>query len=61
MMLDDRLTALESKVTELEGQVSAMSVQTLSETPAPSGYATSKYSVEEMDSLLDYVMSLMES
>lgn len=52
---------LQSKVTQLEDQVATLSVQALSETTAPSGYATSKYSVEEIDALLDYVASIKPS
>lgn len=37
-----------------------LSLQTLENEPAPSGYATSKYSVEEMDALLDKVAALDE-
>lgn len=46
---------MEERVAQLEAQVAAMSVQTLAEDTGPSGYATSKYSVEEMDALLDKV------
>lgn len=49
---------MEERVAQLEAQVAAMSVQTLSEDTRPSGYATSKYSVEEMDALLDKVAAM---
>lgn len=43
------------QVAQLEEQVAALSVQALAAETAPSGYAKSKYSVEEMDALLDKV------
>lgn len=46
---------MEERIAWLEEQVAALSVQTLADTAAPSGYANSKYSVEEMDALLDKV------
>lgn len=49
---------MEERVVQLEAQVAAMSVQTLAEDTGPSGYATSKYSVEEMDALLDKVAAM---
>lgn len=49
---------MEDRVAQLEQQVAAMSVQTLAEDTGPSGYATSKYSVEEMDALLDKVAAM---
>ena len=49
---------IEERVAQLEAQVAAMSVQTLSEDTGPSGYSTSKYSVEEMDALLDKVTAM---
>lgn len=51
---------LQAKVAQLEEQVAALSVQTLADSTAPSGYATSKYSVEEMDALLDKVAAMSE-
>lgn len=51
---------LEERVAQLEEQVAALSVQTISEDTGPSGYATSKYSVEEMDGLLDKVAAMNE-
>lgn len=51
---------LEERVVRLEAQVAEMSVQTLNEDTGPSGYATSKYSVEEMDALLDKVAAMDE-
>lgn len=53
--------SMEERVAQLEAQVAALSVQTLLEAPAPSGYATSKYSVEEIDALLDHVASIKPS
>lgn len=49
---------LQAKVAQLEEQVAALSVQTLAADAGPSGYATSKYSVEEMDALLDKVAAM---
>ena len=49
---------LQTQVTKLQEQVAALSVQALADTQAPSGYATSKYSVEEMDALLDKVAAM---
>ena len=49
---------MEERVAQLAEQVAALSVQTLADAPAPSGYATSKYSVEELDALLDKVAAL---
>ena len=49
---------LQAQVAELQAQVAALSVQTLAEDTGPSGYATSKYSVEEMDALLDKVAAM---
>lgn len=49
---------MEERVAQLEAQVAAMSVQTGAEDTGPSGYATSKYSVEEMDALLDKVAAM---
>jgi len=49
---------MEERVARLEDQVSALSVQVLAEDTGPSGYATSKYSVEEMDALLDKVAAM---
>lgn len=48
---------LQAKVAQLEEQVAALSVQAQA-TTEPNSYATSKYSVEEMDTLLDYVASI---
>lgn len=50
---------LQTKVAQLEEQVAALSVQAQADTPT--NYATSKYSVEEMDALLDYVASIKPS
>ena len=52
---------MEERVAQLEEQVATLSVQALSDTTAPNGYATSKYSVEEIDALLDKVAALPES
>lgn len=49
---------MEERVTQLEEQVATLSLQTLSADTGPSGYATSKYSVEEMDALLDKVAAM---
>lgn len=49
---------LQAQVAQLQEQMSALSMQTLSEDTGPSGYATSKYSVEEMDALLDKVAAM---
>ena len=49
---------VEERLTQLEAQMVALSVQTLAEDTGPSGYATSKYSVEEMDALLDKVSAM---
>jgi len=49
---------LQARVEQLQDQVAALSVQTLAEDTGPSGYATSKYSVEEMDALLDKVAAM---
>ena len=49
---------MEERVTRMEEQIAALSVQALADTPAPSGYATSKYSVEEIDALLDKVAAM---
>lgn len=49
---------MEERMAQLEARVAELSVQTLLEAPAPSGYATSKYSVEEIDALLDKVAAL---
>ena len=49
---------LEERVVMLESQMAEMSVRALSEDTGPSGYATSKYSVEEMDALLDKVAAM---
>lgn len=49
---------LQAQVAQIQEQVSALSMQTLSEDTGPSGYATSKYSVEEMDALLDKVAAM---
>lgn len=46
---------LEERVARLEQQVADLSLQTLEADAGPSGYAASKYSVEEMDVLLDKV------
>lgn len=51
--------SMEERVAQLEEQVAALSVQTLSEAAAPNGYATSKYSVEEIDALLDKVAAMV--
>lgn len=48
---------LQARVAQLEEQVAALSAQAQSSTE-PLNYATSKYSVEEMDALLDYVASI---
>lgn len=52
---------MEERVTQLEEKMAALSVQALSDATAPNGYATSKYSVEEIDALLDKVAALPES
>lgn len=49
---------LQAQVAALQEQVAALSVQTLAGDTGPSGYATSKYSVEEMDALLDKVSAM---
>lgn len=49
---------MEERIARLEEQVAALSVQTLADSGSPSGYATSKYSVEEMDALLDKVAAM---
>lgn len=49
---------LQAQVAALQEQVAALSVQTLAGDAGPSGYATSKYSVEEMDALLDKVAAM---
>ncbi len=49
---------LQAQVAKLQEQVAALSVRALSEDTGPSGYATSKYSVEEMDALLDKVAAM---
>jgi len=49
---------VEERVAQLEEQVAALSVRALADTPAPGGYATSKYSVEEIDALLDKVAAM---
>ena len=49
---------LQAQVAALQEQVAALSVQTLADDTGPSGYATSKYSVEEMDALLDKVAAM---
>ena len=49
---------LQAQVAQFQDQVAALSVQALAETPTPSGYATSKYSVEEIDALLDKVAAM---
>lgn len=49
---------LQARVEQLQDQVAALSVQALAEDAGPSGYATSKYSVEEMDALLDKVAAM---
>lgn len=51
---------LEERVTELEARVAALSVTTLEEESAPSGYYTSKYSGEEIDALLDKVAAMTQ-
>lgn len=47
----------EERIAQLEAQVAALSVQAQSSTE-PLNYATSKYSAEEIDALLDYVASI---
>ncbi len=47
----------EERIAQLEAQVAALSVQAQADA-APSSYATSKYSVEEMDALLDKVAAM---
>ena len=49
---------LQAQVAALQEQVAVLSVQTMAEDTGPSGYATSKYSVEEMDALLDKVAAM---
>lgn len=49
---------LQAQVAQLQEQVAVLSVQTLATDAGPSGYATSKYSVEEMDALLDKVAAM---
>lgn len=49
---------VEERVTQLEDQVAELSVQALAQAAAPSGYATSKYSLEEIDALLDKVAAM---
>lgn len=49
---------LQAQVADLQEQVAALSVQTLAGDAGPSGYATSKYSVEEIDALLDKVAAM---
>lgn len=49
---------LQAQVSALQEQVAALSVQALAADAGPSGYATSKYSVEEMDALLDKVAAM---
>lgn len=49
---------LQAQVAALQKQVAALSVQALAEDAGPSGYATSKYSVEELDALLDKVAAM---
>lgn len=49
---------MDERLSHLEEEVAALSVQALADTPAPSGYATSKYSVEELDALLDKVAAM---
>lgn len=51
----ERIAQLEATVATLQEQVSALSVQTQS---GESGYYTSKYSGEEIDSLLDIVAAM---
>lgn len=51
---------LEERVAMLEARVAEMSVQALSADTGPSGYATSRYSVEEMDAMLDKVAAMDE-
>lgn len=48
----------EERIEKLEEQVAALSIQALSDETAPSGYAASKYSVEEMDALLDKIAEM---
>lgn len=54
----------EERIAQLEAQVAALSEQISSPhgqarvTTAPVNYATSKYSLEEIDALLDYVASI---
>lgn len=48
---------LQARVAQLEEQAAALSAQAQSSTE-PLNYATSKYSVEEIDALLDYVASI---
>lgn len=50
---------MEERIAQLEAQVAALSVQAQAATPT--NYATSKYSVEELDALLDYVASIKPS
>lgn len=49
---------MEERVAQLEEQMAALSVRTMADDAGPSGYATSKYSVEEMDALLDKVAAM---
>ena len=49
---------LQAQVARLQEQVAALSVQTMAEDIGPSGYAASKYSVEEMDALRDKVAAM---
>lgn len=58
MTTEEKLAQLQGQVTALQEQVAALSVQAMSEDTAPSGYATSKYSVEEIDALLDKVAAM---
>ncbi|USF28074.1 hypothetical protein N510_003033 [Firmicutes bacterium ASF500] len=44
---------MEDRVTQLEEQTAALSVQALADARAPSGYYTSRYSGEQIDALLD--------
>lgn len=50
--LQAQVAALQEQVAALQEQVAALS------DTWPSGYATSKYSVEEMDALLDKVAAM---
>lgn len=50
MTLEQRVTALEEQVAVLRAAIE--------NTTSPLNYATSKYSLEEIDALLDYVASI---